>query len=1042
MLQYTVDQLLSLRRYDVTPPRTARKAIFSHRLWRPAVQRRWNSTSRDGISYVLSTNNDQLRTGHVKSRAALSTLTFGCLNVQSLLNKYDDVVELCRDNDRPIDLLCLTESWHDADSAVLGRLRCSGYNVVDRPRPRVAGTDDMSVNHGGVVIMAAGDVSLSPIAVVSQPSTFEVVCARAVVRQFSAIVVLVYRPGSAAIQQSFFDELAAVLDRVAVYQEPIYVMGDFNVRLDRDDDPHADQLRLLVDCYGLTLHDTEPTHRLGGTLDVVITHNSTGCPDHVAVKDVGLSDHFLLSWEVSTARAAPLSVPVCSRPWRRLDIEQFRAALSSSRLCRPDDWPADIDAMASLYDDELNILLDKCVPVRQFVRRPRPSDPWFDSECLQSKRLTRRLERASAAASHWAAAASPNDGTAAAKATAAKDAWYEQRREYRRLRHRKSFEFWRSKLEADQFDPGKLWKSVDVLLGRGRIPASSHIDVETFNRFFVDKVEKVRSNTKDAPPPTFSRVRSGVSFTTFSPLTIDDVIAAVRRLPDKSSAADSIPTNVLKQVADLLAPFLVELFNCSLNAGHFPDVFRHAFVTPVVKKPGLDTSAASSYRPISNLSVLSKLLERLVVYQLLNYLTSADLLSSLQSGYRAGHSTETAVLRVLSDILRAVDSGDVAALVLLDLSAAFDTVDHDILLKRLQATFGITDVAHRWIRSYLSGRTQRVRHGANISSITRLLCGVPQGSVLGPILFVLYTVDLIPLIQSHGLSAHLYADDTQVYGSCRPVDVVSFSSDLSRCVDETSGWMKSNRLQSNPDKAEVLWCTTSRRQHQLPTTPLSIDGAAVDPAKSVRDLGIYIDSDLVMRTHVQRTVSRCFSALRQLRQIRRSVPPDTFQSLIVSLVISRLDYGNAVLVGLPVYLVRRLQSVLNAAARLIYHMRSADHITDALISLHWLRVPQRIDYKVAVLTYKVLHGSAPRYLGPLVPVADLPGRRALRSAGTNRLSVPSVRLSTVGSRAFEVAAPRIWNALPEETTSAQSLMAFRRQLKSYLFQRSYPDVII
>jgi len=123
----------------------------------------------------------------------------------------------------------------------------------------------------------------------------------------------------------------------------------------------------------------------------------------------------------------------------------------------------------------------------------------------------------------------------------------------------------------------------------------------------------------------------------------------------------------------------------------------------------------------------------------------------------------------------------------------------------------------------------------------------------------------------------------QVYGSCRPANVVSFSSRLSSCVDETSDWMKSNRLQSNPDKAEVLWCTTSRREHQLSITPLLIDGAAVDRAKSVRDLGIYIDSDLVMRTHVQRTVSQCFAALRQLRQIRRSVPPDTFQSLTVSL---------------------------------------------------------------------------------------------------------------------------------------------------------------
>jgi len=227
---------------------------------------------------------------------------------------------------------------------------------------------------------------------------------------------------------------------------------------------------------------------------------------------------------------------------------------------------------------------------------------------------------------------------------------------------------------------------------------------------------------------------------------------------------------------------------------------------------------------------------------------------------------------------------------------------------------------------------------------------------------------------------------------------------------------------------------TSRCQHQLPTTPLSIDGADVDPVKSIRDLGIYIDADLVIRTHVQRTV--CFATLHQLRQVRRSVPPDTFQSLIVSLVISRLDYSNAVLVDLPVYLMHRLQSVFNAAARLIYHMRSTDHITNGLVSLHWLRVPQRIEYKIAVLTYKALHGSAPRYLGALVPVADLPGRRALCSAGTSRLSVPSVRLSTIGSQAFPVADPLIWNALPQETTSAQLLSMFRQHLKSHLFRRS------
>jgi Reverse transcriptase (RNA-dependent DNA polymerase) len=301
----------------------------------------------------------------------------------------------------------------------------------------------------------------------------------------------------------------------------------------------------------------------------------------------------------------------------------------------------------------------------------------------------------------------------------------------------------------------------------------------------------------------------------------------LRQLPDKFSAADSIPTSILKQVIDVIAPSIVALFNRSLAAGHFPADFKEAFITPIVKKPGLDVTDVRSYRPISNLSVLSKLLERLVARQLRDYLTSADLLPPLQSGFRPGHLTETAVLRVLSDILQAVDRGNSAALVLLDLSAAFDTVDHEILLQRLRATFGIYDTVHQWFRSYLLGRTQYVRRGLIKSSKVHLTCGVPQGSVLGPLLFILYTADLTSLIENSGFSPNLYADDSQVYGSCRPVDVDTFSSNFSDCVGVISNWMRSNRLQLNSDKTEVLWCSTSRRQHQLPTTALLIDGVPV-----------------------------------------------------------------------------------------------------------------------------------------------------------------------------------------------------------------------
>jgi hypothetical protein len=232
------------------------------------------------------------------------------------------------------------------------------------------------------------------------------------------------------------------------------------------------------------------------------------------------------------------------------------------------------------------------------------------------------------------------------------------------------------------------------------------------------------------------------------------------------------------------------VFNRSLTAGRFPLQFKEPFITPIIIKPSLDAADVRSYRPISNLSVVSKLLERVMAGQLVSYLRSLHLFPSCQSGFRAGHSTETAVLRVLLDLSQAFDSGKCAALVLQDLLAAFDTADHAILLKCLWTTFGLNGLVLKWFQSYLSGQTQYVRRGSTRSSAPRLKCGILQGSVLGPILFILYTVDLIGIVEQHGFRPHLYADDTQVYGSCTTTLVDDFQLRLSVCVDNIAGCLQ------------------------------------------------------------------------------------------------------------------------------------------------------------------------------------------------------------------------------------------------------------
>ena len=206
---------------------------------------------------------------------------------------------------------------------------------------------------------------------------------------------------------------------------------------------------------------------------------------------------------------------------------------------------------------------------------------------------------------------------------------------------------------------------------------------------------------------------------------------------------------------------------------------------------------------------------------------------------------------------------------------------------------------------------------------------------------------------------------------------------------------------------------TSRRLHQLPRTPLRVGADFVVPSTVVRDLRILIDSDASMRSHVTRTVLTCFAVLHQLRTIRRSVSRTEIQSLVTSLVLSRLDYGNATLAGIPQHLLRRPQSMMNAAARIIYSSSRFDHITSLLRQLRWLKSKERIDFKLAVLVYKCMHGTAPPYLADkLGRSADSQARYRLRSASSSSLVVRRTHLSTVGDRSFLVTVSRIWNGLP------------------------------
>ena len=545
----------------------------------------------------------------------------------------------------------------------------------------------------------------------------------------------------------------------------------------------------------------------------------------------------------------------------------------------------------------------------------------------------------------------------------------------------------------------------------------------------------------------FDVFRNVPLLSSFTSVTVGDVAALIKECPSKSSSRDPIPTSLLKKFADVLAIPITSIVNLSLSSGIFPDEMKLAFVTPLLKKPNFPIDDLNNYRPVSLLSFLSKLIERVVARQLSKHLADCNLYVPVQSAYRPNHSTETALLKVVNDLLVAVDHGDAAVLALLDQSAAFDTIDHAILLKRLRCCFGVSDAVYSWFESYLSGRRQSVSICGVTSVAVSLMFGVPQGSVLGPPLFALYNSPIHAIPLRHGVDDHLFADDEQIYATFPVVpehsEQRSAFSKISNCVAETKEWMAENKIKFNDGKSDalVIYSKTSRRKPA--DLPLVIGEATINPSDSVRNLGVIIDKHLTMQKQINATCRNAFYQLRKVARIRKLLSRPAAVQLVSAFVLSLIDYGNSLLAGLPANRLDPLKKVQYAAARIVTGARRRDPMTPHLKELHWLPIQYRIDYKISVLTYRCLNGCAPIYLSNLISLSNSRSNsgRTLRSStalsAPYDLVPPSAHVKTYGRRAFSNYAPTIWNKLPVSIRSSPSLSSFRTALKTHFFRDAY-----
>jgi hypothetical protein len=608
-------------------------------------------------------------------------------------------------------------------------------------------------------------------------------------------------------------------------------------------------------------------------------------------------------------------------------------------------------------------------------------------------------------------------------------------REKHHVFKRKENAYWESTVKANSTNPRKLWQSISTILGKppGQSSVIPSFTASEFLQFMENKVESVRKDTEGSTPPHFEP--TDCVFDTFAPCSQEAIRKMIGGAQSKSCDLDPIPTSILKVHLDTLLPYLTRMCNMSIREGSIPSSQTTAIVTPRLKKAGLDATDMQNFRPISNLSFMSKVVERIVASQLLAYLNSNSLLPKLQSGFRSSHSTESALLRVLSDIFSAIDKQQITLLALLDVSAAFDTVDHPILLGRLSTSFGIDGSAFAWIRSFIIGRTLAVHHGSTASNRVPVRSGVPQGSVLGPLLYILYTADISRIVEQLGFGVHLYADDVQLYVSGNALASSDLASRALQAIDSVRAWMSSNRLRLNPSKTQFIWLGTRQQLAKQDAPHLS---TILTPSEMVVNLGLRLDPELTLCDHVTKLSQTCFFHLRRLRAVRYSLTSDALLTLVHSFVCNRVDYCNSALFGVGTSIVNRLQSILNSAARLILRIPKFDHISSAIRNeLHWLPVRRRIDYKLCMMVRNSLTGSAPAYLAELcVPSSSRSGRQHLRSANRGDLLIPLFR-TEYGRRGFSVAGPQLWNSLPPNIRQLLNKPElFKKSLKTFFFGSS------
>ena len=592
------------------------------------------------------------------------------------------------------------------------------------------------------------------------------------------------------------------------------------------------------------------------------------------------------------------------------------------------------------------------------------------------------------------------------------------------LRNSKKVHF--SKLITDKVHPSTIWRVLKTTLSTPKPNWSCFDDNASslssrFNHHFISTTSPLYT-----PKSTLSPILDQPSPLPTLKLDLIEPDECKSRLlklnPHKSTGHDGIPSAMLKTAHTVIASPLCSIINSSITSRVFPSSWKKAIVKPLHKGGPRDN--LSNYRRISLLPITSKILEGVVRDQVFSHLQTHNLLSPWQSGFQPGHSTTTTLLHITNEWYSALDKGLIVGAVFLDLSKAFDTVNHSLLLSRL-SVFGVDPAAYQWFSSYLSSRSQCVNIDSINSEYLPVVSGVPQGSVLGPLLFSIFVNNMPECIQ--GVNTVLFADDTTIFLAGH--SAADISASLTHALKLAHSWLLDSGLRLNVAKTKCMLIHSNRRK-SLSSLSIHLDDTPIEQVRCYKFLGVKVNDTLSWEDHIQYISTKVSRGITLLRHLARFLPRRALCYYYNAYILPQFSYADSVWNTCTRAQSIKLERLQNFAARVILSRRRDSSATEMRQELGWPTLTSRRTLSTAVMTYKSISGLNPPYLSVLFK--PLSNHHVTRSSSTRGTCIPVIR-NEYGRKSFAFQGAKMWNDLPAGLRSAASLDEFTKAARCLIF---------